>query len=289
MGEIYRRAITALIRPKRHVYNEDDLPLSYNLDYYGEVIRTPVKFYNSRKQKIIGSLYKTQKYARGNPCVIYLHGNSSSQYEGRFLVQLFVPIGISVFCFDFSGSGISDGTFVTLGYHEKKDLTSAIEYLKKNHNIHKIALWGRSMGAATAIYALAEHPYISSAVLDSPFSVLREVILSLGKQYHVGIFMTNSTIEKLRTAALDLADFDINEVNPICEVKNCYSPVFFIHAKNDVTIPIEQSIKLFNAYETDLKEIKIVPGDHYSNRPPDVLQEATKFICESLGLTIEFD
>ena len=37
---------------------------------------------------------------------------------------------MEVFCFDFAGSGLSDGEYVSLGYWEKEDLAKVIEYLR---------------------------------------------------------------------------------------------------------------------------------------------------------------
>ena len=49
------------------------------------------------------------------PVVIYLHGNSSSRMEGlRIGTELFRK-NINLFIFDFSGCGLSEGDFVSLG------------------------------------------------------------------------------------------------------------------------------------------------------------------------------
>jgi pimeloyl-ACP methyl ester carboxylesterase len=51
------------------------------------------------------------------PCVVYLHGNSSARVDivrTRSLSAL-GAVGCSVVAFDFSGSGLSDGEYVTLG------------------------------------------------------------------------------------------------------------------------------------------------------------------------------
>ncbi len=52
------------------------------------------------------------------PCVIYLHGNCSSRIEGQQAAKVLLPMGMTVFTFDFSGCGRSDGEWVTLGYKE---------------------------------------------------------------------------------------------------------------------------------------------------------------------------
>ncbi len=43
------------------------------------------------------------------PCVIYCHGNCGSRVDASDCLDLLLPQSISVFAFDFSGSGLSDG------------------------------------------------------------------------------------------------------------------------------------------------------------------------------------
>jgi dipeptidyl aminopeptidase/acylaminoacyl peptidase len=50
---------------------------------------------------------------------------------------------------DFTGSGHSDGEYVSLGHYEQLDLQIAIEFLRGLPYIGRIGVWGRSMGAAT--------------------------------------------------------------------------------------------------------------------------------------------
>jgi alpha/beta superfamily hydrolase len=56
---------------------------------------------------------------------------------------------INVVLFDFSGSGMSEGEYVTLGVRESQDLEDIIEVLYGEGKISDFALWGRSMGAVT--------------------------------------------------------------------------------------------------------------------------------------------
>ena len=53
--------------------------------------------------------------------------------------------------FDFAGCGKSEGEYVSLGYHEKDDLEGIINYSRQVYPIGNVSLWGRSMGAVTAI------------------------------------------------------------------------------------------------------------------------------------------
>ena len=61
------------------------------------------------------------------PCLIYLHGNSSGRPEALPIVDLMIPLGVSVFTFDFVGCGMSEGEYISLGWHERDDLELIIE------------------------------------------------------------------------------------------------------------------------------------------------------------------
>jgi hypothetical protein len=39
------------------------------------------------------------------PCIIYCHGNSGSRLDALEYLEYFIPLGIGLFCFDFTGSG----------------------------------------------------------------------------------------------------------------------------------------------------------------------------------------
>ncbi|PKA52804.1 hypothetical protein AXF42_Ash001785 [Apostasia shenzhenica] len=83
------------------------------------------------------------------PCVIYCHGNSGCRADANEAVAILLPSNITVFTLDFSGSGLSGGDYVSLGWHEKDDLKIVVSFLRNNQQISCIGLWGRSMGAVT--------------------------------------------------------------------------------------------------------------------------------------------
>jgi pimeloyl-ACP methyl ester carboxylesterase len=115
------------------------------------------------------------------------------------LLGLAASTHVCVCGFDFSGSGLSDGEYVSalacvhfiheripqisLGYHEKEDARVVFETLIFR-GFQKILLWGRSMGAATALmfagtYGDALRDVCAGLVLDSPFSSFEELALRL--------------------------------------------------------------------------------------------------------------
>ncbi len=105
------------------------------------------------------------------PCVIYMHGNAGNKTESEEYLTDVLSMGINLFSFDFSGCGNSQGEWVTLGWKEEHDLASVLKYLSDRGTVSKIALWGRSMGAATSIiYTSKIHDAISCSILDSSFA-----------------------------------------------------------------------------------------------------------------------
>lgn len=68
------------------------------------------------EDKIIkASWFKIADAKEKYPVIIYLHGNSSSRIEGLSLIEYLLPLGYSLFCFDFAGCGMSEGQYVSLG------------------------------------------------------------------------------------------------------------------------------------------------------------------------------
>jgi pimeloyl-ACP methyl ester carboxylesterase len=107
------------------------------------------------------------------PCVIYMHGNSSSRLEALESVPYLLPSNITLMCFDFAGCGLSEGEYISLGWWEREDLGIIIEYLRKERRVSTIGLWGRSMGAVTSLLYGDRDPSIAGMVLDSPFADMK--------------------------------------------------------------------------------------------------------------------
>jgi alpha-beta hydrolase superfamily lysophospholipase len=71
---------------------------------------------------------------------------------------------VSVFTLDFAGSGLSAGQYVTLGALEADDLEVAVAYLRERDACSTLGLWGRSMGAVTALLYSQRDPSIAGMV-----------------------------------------------------------------------------------------------------------------------------
>jgi pimeloyl-ACP methyl ester carboxylesterase len=277
----------AIIRPPREQYEVSDLgPTQFMIG--GRVFkRTDIELNNPRGHQLQCSHFEPadeERPAEQLPCVIMLHGNSSSRMDSLAAVPVLLPMNITVFCFDFSGCGKSEGEYISLGWFERDDLAAVVEHLRSSNRTSYIGLWGRSMGAVTALLHAHRDPSIAGIVLDSPFSSLSKLSKELGKQYSkLPNFMLKGGISLVRNSILKRAHFDISDVNPIDHVGEAFIPALFVVANSDVFIRPHHSEELHSAYAGD-KDLRRVEGDHNSARPQFFLDSVGVFFYNTLQI-----
>ncbi len=133
------------------------------------------------------------------PCIIYMHGNSSCRLEGFDLVPFILRSNMTLFCFDFAGCGQSEGEFISLGWHERDDVNVIVNYLREHRKVNTVGLWGRSMGAATALLHGDRDPSIAGMVLDSAFSDLKVLVQELARTHtKVPSFLVSTAMSLIR-------------------------------------------------------------------------------------------
>eukprot|EP00435_Cladocopium_sp_Y103_P045420 s923_g13.t1 len=186
-----------------------------------------------------------------------------------------------LFCFDFAGSGISEGEYISLGWFERDDLATCIEHLRSTGRVTRIALWGRSMGAFTAILHADRDPSIAGLVLDSPFVSLRDLATELaGRRALIPTLATRTVLSAARSAVKARAGFDFEDIEGIDHVNKSFMPALFIAARGDDFIHQSHAERLFAAYQGE-KELYITDGDHHSSRTLACRQHATLFLCKA--------
>lgn len=62
--------------------------------------------------------------------MVYCHCNSGSRVEGIAHARQVLEAGYTFVVFDFCGSGISEGEYVTLGLNESEDLEAVISHIR---------------------------------------------------------------------------------------------------------------------------------------------------------------
>jgi len=288
----------AIIRPPRDKYDEKtDLGpqiFAFGAKPRNTFYRRDLELTNNRGLKLQCSHFEPtpgNRPSKKMPCVIYLHGNSSSRCEALSAVGSLLPMGLTVFCFDFAGCGKSEGAYLSLGYYEKDDLACVIDHLRKSNAVSTIGLWGRSMGAATALLHTHRDPSIAAMVLDSPFTDLKTLAKEL-VDFYVNVkipkFLVNAVLNMVQKSIKREAKFDISDLRPIQYVDKSFTPALFVAGKSDTFIRPHHTQELHKAYSGE-KNIILIEGDHNSMRPDFAIHSISIFLLEALSMGRELD
>ncbi|CAI5727806.1 unnamed protein product [Hyaloperonospora brassicae] len=295
----YTELVHLIIRPPRTSYAEADLgPTEFQ--FAGRAfVREDFPVVNDRRQTLVCSHWRPAtpvaergriKSATGGqpvvPCVVYLHGNSSCRLEALGVLRTCLAAGLTVAAFDTAGCGHSDGEYISLGYYERDDLRAVVTHLRTERNIGPVALWGRSMGAATALLHADRDPSMAGIVVDSAFASLEQLVeevVERGRQEGLTLpgFLVKIVLKFIRLSVKKRAHFDLQHLAPIDHAPVSFVPALFVAAEHDSFITPHHSDQIFAAYGGDKNLVK-VDGDHNSSRPQFLLDSAAIFLQTAL-------
>eukprot|EP00419_Tripos_fusus_P033614 CAMPEP_0172784580 /NCGR_PEP_ID=MMETSP1074-20121228/205013_1 /TAXON_ID=2916 /ORGANISM="Ceratium fusus, Strain PA161109" /LENGTH=344 /DNA_ID=CAMNT_0013621583 /DNA_START=557 /DNA_END=1592 /DNA_ORIENTATION=+ len=213
-----------------------------------------------------------------------MHGNSSCRLEAVDTLKPVLGQGLSLLAFDFAGCGHSDGDVITLGYLEKEDLAAVVTYLRAN-DVSSIALWGRSMGAATALLYGSRDPGIKAMVLDSPFASLQQLVREVVDRAPVRFkpnVAVNAVLRLVRATILRKTGMDIMRLRPAENVSDCAMPAVFLVGSEDTFIPPHHTEAIFKQYAGE-KRLITVDGGHNSMRPTFAMEAAVAVLKRAMN------
>jgi len=143
-----------------------------------------------------------------------------------------------VVTFDFSGCGNSEGKYLSLGWFEAKDLKLIMKNLRQRKELLSFSLWGRSMGAVTALlYTGLYDKDINCLVLDSPFSSLKELTLDvISEKTGLPKMLGSPIFSYIQTTIQEKANFDLELVSPKKYISKNKMSALFIHGKKDTLV-----------------------------------------------------
>ena len=276
----------AIIRPPRDEYIEEELGFPNFTIENRRYIRKDFELLNFQGYLLKVSMIEPDPKERPQdimPCVIYLHANASSRIEGLHIRRFLLKRNINLCIFDFQGSGLSEGEYISLGYHEKHQVKNIVDFVEKYPGVGKIGLWGRSMGAATTLIYANMDKRIKAIVVDSPFEDFRKLAkeMVLG-QIKLPGFLVEGAISIIGKSVKNRNGMDINDIKAIDAVKNCEIPIIFIHAKDDELVPYHHSEDLIKNYKGKNKILKTVNGGHNGRRLNHLMEYVGDFFANHL-------
>lgn len=195
-----------------------------------------INFMSSDGVKLHGWFFKTQKNSLGT--ILFIHGNAENISTHVNGVLWLVREGYDVFAFDYRGYGKSQGKTTIGGVH--LDSMAALELLFSlpDANRDRVFVFGQSIGAAIAVYTVANFPQkerIKGVIIESGFSDYRRIarekfsafFLTWPFQYPLSFLFNNRYSPEKQ----------IKKISPV--------PLLIIHGDQDWILPVHHSSILY--------------------------------------------
>jgi alpha-beta hydrolase superfamily lysophospholipase len=111
------------------------------------------------------------------PCVLLLHGFKGSRNEMRPVMEWLAESRFTVLGISLRAHGDSTGEVNDIGWSARHDVVAAVAFLRKEFPKRPVFIDGRSMGAATAIFAAEElKTDVAGYFLEQPYRDLKTAV-----------------------------------------------------------------------------------------------------------------
>jgi uncharacterized protein len=234
-------------------------------------------FQNKRGQNLVGVMHHGEGEG-SRPCLIVCHGFAGTKIGGsrRFVefARYAVKHNLSVFRFDFAGSGDSDGDLVDLTLdRELEDLQAAIDLVATidGVDLKRIGLVGHCLGGVTVIRESARNSQVYKTVAWAPFTDLSGTVQRLVGEDAFSILQESDEAEFLYHGELMQCGPKIlkqsSELDMFKEVAQVNQPLLIIHGTEDVTVPLQEVKQLVEQVQMTSEnppKLQIIEGAHHS-------------------------
>lgn len=197
-----------------------------------------------------------------NKWAIVVHGYGGSGKLMSDKSKYFYDMGYNVLIPDLRGHGKSEGDYIGMGWKDRLDIISWINFIIKENPNAEIVLHGTSMGAATVLMTSGENlpSNVKAIVADcaytsawDEFSYQLETYLKVPSSY---ILNVTNMVTKLK------AGYSLKEASALESVKKATVPILFIHGDKDKFVPYSMMDKLYDATNSPKEKLTIEGGEH---------------------------
>ena len=247
-------------------YSKDIIYAEYNDENLNDAQKW-LEEKSNYSDKYIESYDKLQLHSyvvtqNSNKWAIVVHGYGGSGKLMSDKSKYFYDMGYNVLIPDLRGHCKSEGDYIGMGWKDRLDIISWINFIIKENPNAEIVLHGTSMGAATVLMTSGENlpSNVKAIVADcaytsawDEFSYQLETYLKVPSYY---ILNVTNMVTKLK------AGYSLKEASALECVKKATVPILFIHGDKDKFVPYSMMDKLYDATSSPKEKLTIDGGEH---------------------------
>lgn len=204
---------------------------------------------------ILHSWYKPAPLNR--PTILYLHGNAGHIGYRMPLARNLINAGFGLFLLEYRGFGGNKGRSNEQGLYEDGRL--ALKFLQQQGvKISQVILYGESLGTAVATKLATEEP-VCALILQTPFTSFVHLA-----RYHY--------------PWLPFKPWD--RFDSLDRMSEIHSALLVLHGKNDLVVPYEQGLAIFESAKQPKKMISYENKGHNNLWDHQFFSDVIQFINE---------
>jgi fermentation-respiration switch protein FrsA (DUF1100 family) len=225
-------------------------------EWLSDVNKEEVSIESDDQLKLAGTIYSSNE---SNKWVIVVHGYQGSQDDMLNIACQYAKMNYNVLAIDNRSHGKSEGTYIGMGWLDRKDLVKWINYIVDKDNKSKIILHGVSMGAATVMMTSGEDlpENVIGIVEDCGYTSVWDIFSDeLSYLFHLPEFPLLYSANLISNIK---AGYDFNKASSLKQISKSDIPMLFIHGSIDTFVKTDMVYQLYDSYNGK-KDILVVDG-----------------------------
>ena len=227
-------------------------------------------FHNNKSQKLAAKIYKDEPASVNG--IIYCHGMLSTKdgYKITHMAEDIVNAGFTLFTFDFSCVGESEGDISDLSILQEVDDLNCAYLFFQQCGIQNIHLVGSSMGALVSFLfsSIMRDKLCSQTLIAAP--VLLDQLMQTIAGVDINTLPDNGRTEVEGNSVKNKFFKEALKLDIETALKNTAVPALVIHGGKDAAVPVINAAVLTKSIPCEKRIVLIEDGDHSLMRDSDI-------------------